>query len=205
MNANDEQILTLVKQERRDEAMRLFVRQFQEKIYSVAYRMFLNHDDALDVSQETLIQADRALSGFRGDSSLDTFVYRITTNVCLNYCRKQARRRTVDPFDSQRIFESLRAGAESEPDVQCERKAKEKMLEAALQKIPEHLRIPVILHDLEGLTVPEIAAVLERTPAAVKSSLHRAKQSLKSILSSGIDVPGEEEAGRFVFSGSEIV
>lgn len=201
-----QRIVSLYREGRREEAMRLFVRLYQERLYSIAYRMFLNHDDAADASQEALIQADRSLPSFRGDSSLDTWVFRLASNVCLSYCRKNASRRTIlDPWDSRQIIENLRARQQSQPEVVCETTARKKMIEAALQKVPVNMRMLVVLHDLEHMTVPEIAGILEKSPAAVKSALHRARQALKAILSDGIEVPGEEAAGRLAMSAGELV
>lgn len=201
-----ERIVRLHRDGLREEAMRLFVKLYQERLYSIAYRMLLNHDDALDAAQEALIQADRSLPSFRGDSALDTWVFRLATNVCLSYCRKNASRRTIrDPWDSRQIIENLHARRESEPEVVCETMAKKKMIEAALQGIPVHMRILVVLHDLEDMTVPQIAGIVQKHPAAVKSSLHRARGALRRILSEGIQVPGEEAVGRLRMQAGELV
>jgi RNA polymerase sigma-70 factor (ECF subfamily) len=179
----DTEIVKLHAAGKRERAMRLFVHHYEERIYSLAWRMLHNYDDALDASQEVLIQVDRSLAGFRGDSALSTWVYSLASRVCLGYCKKHGgRERSRELLEPMAVLEVLRAKHGQEPEILCEARHRERLIEEALVRLPEHLRIVVILHDMDGLKSPEIARILDQSVAAVKSSLYRGRTSLRSIL-----------------------
>ncbi len=199
-----DEILELYRSGEREKAMGLFVRSYQKKIYGLCFRMFYNYDDAMDASQETFIQVDKSLGSFRGDSSLDTWVYRVTAHVCLNFCRKNSKaidKKTTRYGDS--IEQMVSAHAE-EPDSHCEKRHREKLIEAALHKLPADHRIAIILHELDHLSIAETAGAIDKSIPATKSLLHRARSSLRNILLSGVTVQDSESVGKFTFSGVDL-
>lgn len=191
----ESRILELRRNGERDASMKLVVEHYYSLIYSLAHRILSNYDDALDASQEALIQIDRSFDQFRGDSRLSTWIYGLTSRVCLRWCRDSHRKTGKNHHDGQSWLGTISAPVSEEPDSVCERRHREKMLEAALQKLPADRRLAIILHDLDGLTVQETASIMEKNIPAVKSMIHRGRSSLRAILGEGFVVPGEEGAG----------
>jgi RNA polymerase sigma-70 factor, ECF subfamily len=127
--------------------------------------MLGNQADAEDLLQEVFLAAHRKLDTFRGDSALGTWLYRLATNLCLDYLRSKASR-------SSQVTDSL----DDEPTVS-------KMdLERALAMLPEGSRAAFVLHDIEGLEHQEVADVLGIAEGTSKSQVHKARMRLRTLL-----------------------
>jgi RNA polymerase sigma-70 factor, ECF subfamily len=144
-------------------------RRYEALVYRVALRMLGNPAEAEDAAQEVLLQLWKSLSAFRGESSLPTWLYRVTTNLCLNVVR--GRR----PTDS--MPEEVEAVGAS-PHHAFEAKAKLRALTVAIGRLSPEQRAPLVLRELEGLSYDEIADALETTIPAVKGRIHRARIEL---------------------------
>ncbi|MGI1658277.1 MAG: RNA polymerase sigma factor [Desulfitobacterium sp.] len=204
MNPIDQEIIELYNQGNREEALRKFTGEYQRKLYNLAYQMLGNHDDALDALQEILIQVNRSLSSFKGTSSLYTWAYRLSTNVCLNFRKKRTPSSKQVEWD-ENILQSLMQPIErpnEDPDKMCETKYKQFLVQQALLKLPESQRMIVVLHDLEGISSPEIGRILDINANAVKSRLYRARAALRNIISQGFEVQGMEGVGAFTVGPS---
>lgn len=164
------------------------VRRHQERVYATVYHMTANHEDAADLTQETLIKAHNALRGFKGDCSFFTWLYRIAVNRTLNFL-KQRRNRAM-----HLSLNDLDLNAEHDPDVvamvseQTPRRSVDltelqEKLNAALLKLSEVHRMVVVLHDIQGLPHEEIAAIMDCNPGTVRSRLFYARQQLQAYLS----------------------
>lgn len=195
----DREIIELYNQGNREQALRLFIGQYQTKLYSLAYRMLGNHDDAMDALQEILIQVNRSLSTFKGSSSLYTWVYRLASNVCLSFRRKNSRNGNQLEWD-ENILHSVMRPVErpnEDPDKMCETKYKRFLVQQAMLKLPETQRMVLALHDLEGIALNEIAKILDINVNAVKARLHRGRNALRNLISRGFTVEGMERVGKF--------
>jgi RNA polymerase sigma-70 factor (ECF subfamily) len=204
MNPIDQEIVNLYNQGNQEEALRKFTSEYQKKLYTLAYRMLGNHDDALDALQEILIQVNRSLSSFKGTSSLYTWAYRLGANVCLNFRKKRSQIGNSVEWD-ETMLHSLMQPVErpnEDPDQMCETKYKQFLVQQALLKLPESQRMIVVLHDLEGISSPEIGRILNLNANAVKSRLHRARAALRNIISQGFEVQGMEGIGAFTVGPS---
>jgi RNA polymerase sigma-70 factor, ECF subfamily len=151
------------------------------KLFSVACRMLGNPADAEDLLQEIFLSAHRKLEGFRGDSALGTWLYRLATNHCLDYLRSRAARtsQVTDALDDERgHFEPERAGL-------ADRSITKMDLERALAQLPEGCRAAFVLHDVEGLEHREVAEALGIAEGTSKSQVHKARLRLRSLLSGG--------------------
>lgn len=191
--SRDREILTLLQNGQKERAWRLFIQQYQERLYNLCFRMLGNYDDAIDALQEAYVQIDRSISRFRGDSSLYTWAYRVVLNVILGYRKKRSR--IQSHHTGQELPEISRP--EDDPDKMCEEKYRKHLLHTALQKLPQHQRCPLIMHDLDGFSFGEIAESIGSTPGAVKVKVFRARQTLEKLLLQGQTVPGFENVGRF--------
>jgi RNA polymerase sigma-70 factor (ECF subfamily) len=151
---------------------------YQHRVFGVALRMLGNRAEAEDVAQEAFVRAHRALGAFRGDAKLSTWLYSITSRLCLNRLASGERRMARRGEDA--LLRLSDAGPR--PDAALERRELETALGRAIAELPEDRRIVVVLRDIEGLSYEEIAQVLELELGTVRSRLHRARAELKEKL-----------------------
>ena len=154
------------------------VTMYQHRVFGVALRMLGSAAEAQDAAQEAFLRAHRGLAGFRGDAKLSTWLYAITSRLCLNRLASGERRLV------RRGEETLLRLADEgrQPDAALERSELEAALHRAIAELPEERRIVVVLRDLEGLSYEEIAKVLDLELGTVRSRLHRARADLKDKL-----------------------
>lgn len=205
MSAVDQDIIRLYNAEDRESALKLFVAEYQGKLYSLAYRMLGNHDDAVDALQEILLQVNRSLKNFSGRSSLYTWVYRLGTNVCLNFREKRNKKASKQVEWDDNILQAILNPVErpnEDPDKMCETKFKQFLVQQAILKLPDTQRIILVLHDLEGISIPEVSSILNINLTAAKSRLHRGREALRRIIGKGFTVKGMEGVGTFIVDQS---
>jgi RNA polymerase sigma-70 factor (ECF subfamily) len=163
------------------------VRRYQERIYATVYHMTSNHEDANDLTQETFIKAFRALKSFKGDSSFYTWVYRIAVNKTINFL-KQRKNRThmslndVD-FNAENDPDLVALVSEKTPRRDLSLSELQEKLNGAMQKLSEHHRMVVTLHDVQGLSHEEIGKIMDCNIGTVRSRLFYARQQLQAHLS----------------------
>lgn len=157
-------------------------------VYNLALRLLGDREDARDLAQDVFLQVYRTLSGFRGRSSLKTWIYRITVNLCRNRYRWWRRRRRdqwcrledLSAAEEARVS-SARPGGES-PLAQVERRDHARHVQAALLDVSFDHRTVLILREVEGLSCEEIAAALGIAEGTVKSRLARGRKALRRSL-----------------------
>lgn len=132
-----------------------------------------NVHDAEDVVQNALIKAWQHLPGFRGDSSLQTWLFRITSNEAYSARRRRHPRVVDDELLAGRADE-----IDSDPAEQVVGAELWQMLELALTELPWRQRASWLLREIEGLSYREIAEVLDTSTAVVRGQLHRARSTL---------------------------
>jgi RNA polymerase sigma-70 factor (ECF subfamily) len=148
------------------------------KLFSVACRLLGNAADAEDLLQEIFLSAHRKLDGFRGESALGTWLYRLATNACLDHLRSRAARmnQVTDALDEEPSPAPPGSRGLAEQTVT-------KMdLERALAQLPEGCRAAFVLHDVEGLEHREVAESLGIAEGTSKSQVHKARQRLRALL-----------------------
>jgi RNA polymerase sigma-70 factor (ECF subfamily) len=138
------------------------------KVYSTAYRMVGNRADAEDLTQDVFVKVYKKIKGFRGDSAVSTWIYRITMNTCLDFLRKNRRRQAVS--------------IDQCPEPQSGSSKLMKLIEGTVATLPQGYRRVFVLHDIQGLKHSEIAEALGITEGASKSQLHRARAQLRQKL-----------------------
>jgi RNA polymerase sigma-70 factor (ECF subfamily) len=165
-----------------ERAFRELIEPYRRGLLVHAYRMLGSVADAEDVTQEALLRVWKALERFEPRASLRTWVFRITTNACLDELERRARLpQPVEPFPDE-----LRGEADAliyEPAARYAlREGMELALVAAIQLLPGRQRAVLILRDVLGWTGPEVAELLETTLAGVNSALQRARATVDSAL-----------------------
>jgi RNA polymerase sigma-70 factor, ECF subfamily len=158
-------------------AFETLYRQQAPRLYSLACRMLGDEADAEDALQEVFLLAHRKLAGFKGDSSIGTWMYRLTVNWCLDRLRSRAHR------NDQRT-EGLEGddlaglAAPSSGRFTVDRLD----LERAIRQLPDGCRSVFVLHDVEGFGHAEVATMLSIAEGTSKSQLHKARYRLRSLL-----------------------
>src|SRR4051794_693416 len=163
------------------------IRRYQERIYATIYHMTSNHEDANDLAQETFIKAYSALKSFKGGSSFYTWVYRIAVNKTINFLkqRKNKTHLSLDDIDFQAEHDPDLVALISERTPRRENNLAElqEKLNEAMQKLSDHHRLVVTLHDVQGLSHEEIAEIMDCNIGTVRSRLFYARQQLQAHLS----------------------
>jgi RNA polymerase sigma-70 factor (ECF subfamily) len=159
-------------------AFEALVTAYQHRVFGVAARMLGSRVQAEDVAQEVFLRVHRSVAAFRGEARLSTWLYGITSRLCLSRLASPGRRheRASRPLTD----DTLRDPAD--PAAHAERGELQAALGAAIAALPEERRIVMILRDVEGLSYEEIAAALELEPGTVRSRLHRARMEIKERL-----------------------
>lgn len=150
---------------------------YHARIDRLAWRIVGDAVAAEEIAQEVFVRAYRALPRFRGEASLHTWLYRITMNLCLTHLRRRGRR--VVPPDVLAA-----AAAEADPASRVEAEQRQRLVRAAVDALPPHYRIVIVLSSVEGLAYQEIADLLEVPLGTVKSRINAAKGLLRRALGS---------------------
>ena len=157
---------------------------YEKNVYSLALRMVGDPEDAADMTQETFIKAYRSLSSFRGDSKFSSWLYRIASNVCLDFLRSRSRHpqvslSTVDE-DDRATFEL--PDMRQNPEEQLMKKLGMEAVRRGLEQLPEQQRQILVLRELGGLSYAELAQTLGLEEGTVKSRIFRARKRLCALL-----------------------
>jgi len=159
------------------EAFATLVRETYDRTYTLAYRLTGSEEDARDVVQDTYLRAYRALPGFRGESQVTTWLYRITANCAATHLGRR-RRHLHEPLDL--VAEAPDPAPATDPADRAVVADLRVTLEAAIAELPPRLRAVVVLRDVYDLPHDAIAAELGITETAAKVRLHRARRALRA-------------------------
>lgn len=165
-----------------DLAVELVYRQYATRIYAVAFRMLGSPADAEDVTQEVLLQVVRRLDTFRGESSLHTWLYRVTVNAVFALRRKRAGGRERLTAVEEGRPAAGRSRPAPPPEAELLGGELRERLDRAIRRLPEMYRNVFILADVEQLPNAEIGRMLGLSLPAVKSRLHRGRLLLRDAL-----------------------
>jgi RNA polymerase sigma-70 factor (ECF subfamily) len=157
-------------------AFDVIVERHRRQVYQLCYRYVGNHEDAADLAQDAFIRAFKGLRGFKGESTLATWLYRIAVNVCLNrLALKTPRSEPLEPAE--------RADVSAErPDAALIRGERAAQVRAAIRQLPPKQRATLILRIYHDLPHEEIARTLGSSVGAAKANLFHALANLKKLL-----------------------
>jgi RNA polymerase sigma factor RpoE len=181
--------LELVRRAQREDmrAYDVLVRRYQERLYATVYHMTSNHEDANDLTQETFIKAFRALRSFKGDSSFYTWIYRIAVNKTINFLKQRKNRVHLSlndmDFNAEHDPDLVALISDKNPRRDLNLSELQEKLNGAMQRLSEHHRMVVTLHDIQGLSHEEIGKIMDCNIGTVRSRLFYARQQLQAYLS----------------------
>lgn len=165
-------------------AFRELVELFKDKVYNTSLGILQNTSDAEDITQEVFIEVFLSIADFKGNSALNTWIYRIAINKSLELVRRKKTKKRfsfltsffsdADPAIEQQDFEH--------PGVLIENKERSGVLFKAIDKLPENQKTAFILSKVECIPNKEIADIMKVSVSSVESLLHRAKSNLKILL-----------------------
>lgn len=192
----DDRALVEQARHRNAAAIRLIMQRHNRRLYRVARSVLGNDAEAEDAVQEAYFRAFTHLDGFRGEAQLSTWLTRIALNEALGRLRRQrpyVDLKTIDNVTDQgeaRVIVLPSAHQDSDPEHAAARAEVRRLLERAVDRLPDPFRIVFILRDIEEMNVEETASQLGLRPETVKTRLHRARrilrQSLQDTLSSAL-------------------
>lgn len=155
---------------------------YRDKVFKTALSFVPFVDDAEDLAQEVFIEVHKSISGFRGQSTLSTWIYRITVNKAINYLKKNKKHLNSRPL--QDFFTGEHEQNTISPDASSSVQQKEhrKIIMHAIQSLPERQAKVFVLHKIEGMPYKEISEMMNLSLSSVESLMHRARISLQSKL-----------------------
>ncbi|MEG0824557.1 MAG: sigma-70 family RNA polymerase sigma factor [Oscillospiraceae bacterium] len=184
----DEQKIIAKAQNGDQDAFALLMEHYQGKIFSLTLRLTNSRPDAEELTQETFFKAWRGLSGFHGESSLGTWLYRLASNVCIDFLRREKRRSSLSitvPLDEDGQEDGRQLDLPDTrftPQGELEKKELREAVARGLSQLSEEHRKVLVLRELEGLSYGEIGELLELEEGTVKSRIARARGTLRKVL-----------------------
>jgi RNA polymerase sigma-70 factor (ECF subfamily) len=184
---NNEQFLSELKNGQAD-AFRKLVEEHQHNVINICYRFVHDKAEAEDLAQETFIEVHRSIGGFRGQSSIATWIHRIAISKSLDFVRKQGREKRGGKLrallSQDDKVADIPAPASTGPDKVLEQQERRRVLQRALDSLPKNQRVAFVLSKYDGLSYQEIADTLKISLSSVESLIHRAKKNLQKRLQS---------------------
>ncbi|TBN15430.1 RNA polymerase sigma factor [Hyunsoonleella pacifica] len=160
---------------------------FQQKVFATCISFIPNKEDAEDIAQEVFVEIFNSISKFKGNSKLSTWIYRITTNKCLEFIRKRNTKKRFGfmqsilgneiPIDKSSYFTEM-----NHPGIILENKEKSETLFYAINQLPEIQKVVFTLHKVDGKSYQEISDIVGKSLSSVESLMFRAKKNLQKLL-----------------------
>ncbi|MCV9388902.1 RNA polymerase sigma factor [Reichenbachiella ulvae] len=160
-----------------EQAFKALFDSYAGMVYNTTLNLVQNQEDAEDITQEVFVDISNKIESFKMESSLKTWIYRMTCNKALEHIRKSKRKKRFGflvSIDSDNDFLT-----QTDSSIE-EGEDKVKLLHQLIQQLPENQRLAFTLHHLDGLSYEEMAEVMETTLSAVESLMFRAKKNLKN-------------------------
>lgn len=167
-------------------AFRILIDTYKEMVIRTCSNFLHHHYDAEDIAQETFIQIYCSIANFNNNSSLTTWIYKIAINNCIDYQRRQKRKKRINNFVSlfgiNNSIDTILLSDSNSPESIIVNSENYSFIINAIKKLPENQRIAITLAKLEELSYKEIADIMATTIPAVEALVRRAKKNLKQFL-----------------------
>jgi RNA polymerase sigma-70 factor, ECF subfamily len=166
-------------------AFDVLVLKYQHRIANLITRYVRDQDEVLDVTQEVFVKAYRAMNNFRGDAQFYTWLYRIAINTAKNFLVAKSRRPPDTDIDvDEREFseQSVVISEEGNPEDQLSGEQLKRVLQKALEDLPEELRVALMLREFDGLSYDEIAQIMDCPVGTVRSRIFRGRESIEKSI-----------------------
>ncbi len=184
-NAELDKELVLKVQQGDKAAFDLLVIKYQHRIIQLVNRYVKDPSEAQDVAQESFIKAYRALGNFRGDSAFYTWLYRIAINTAKNYLVSRSRRYSdyqVDVQDAEQVENAPQLKGMDTPEYLLMNDEIVSVVKTAIEKLPEDMKMAIMLREFEGLSYEEISQAMECPVGTVRSRIFRAREAIDEKL-----------------------
>ena len=174
----EEELLEQLK-ERNESAFRWLVENYQGRVYNTVLSILQHEPEAEDVAQEVFIKVFESIHSFRSESSLATWIYRISVHKSLDRLRKKKTREKISV-----LFPWVKEPEETfhHPGVALDRKEKAAILFAAIRQLPEKQHVAFTLVKVQGMTYEEVSVIMSQSVKSIESLISRAKINLQKYL-----------------------
>ena len=160
---------------------------YQQKVFATCISFVPNKEDAEDIAQEVFVEIFNSINKFNGHSKLSTWIFRITTNKCLEFIRKRNTKKRFaflqtitgnePPMDKTSYFTEM-----NHPGIILENKEKSETLFFAINQLPDAQKVVFTLHKVDGKSYEEISDITEKSVSSIESLMFRAKKNLQKLL-----------------------
>lgn len=174
------------------DAFEALMLEHQKKVYNLALRMVGNEEDAKDMAQEAFIRAYNSIDGFRGDSKFSVWLYRLASNICIDFLRGRVKKQTLsltfdDEDESSEEFQI--PDDRFSPEKEIERRELRRAVDDGLMTLSPDYRQILLLREINGLSYEEIGQALGLEEGTVKSRIFRARKKLCAYLVDSGNIP----------------
>lgn len=179
MYKDEKQLIEALQSTKKELAFKQLITTYKKRLYWHIRKIVINHDDSDDVLQNTFIKVYKNIDGFKGDSKLYSWLYRIATNESITFINNKAKRNgiTSEEFQEQ-VIENLKS------DVYFEGDEIQLKLQKAIGTLPEKQRLVFTMKYFDDLTYDELSEILETSVGALKASYHLAVKKITAFLKS---------------------
>jgi RNA polymerase sigma-70 factor (ECF subfamily) len=174
-------------QSRKQSAYSQLIEDYEQKVFGSCISFVPNKEDAEDIAQEVFLEVFNSIHKFKGNSKLSTWIYRITTNKCLEFIRKKNTKKRFAfmqsilgndiPIDRTSYFTEF-----NHPGIVLENKERNETIFKAINQLPEGQRIVFTLHKVDGKSYQEISKIIDKSVSSVESLMFRARKKLQKLL-----------------------
>jgi RNA polymerase sigma-70 factor (ECF subfamily) len=179
-----EQELIHQLRQKNEQAFRWLVENYRNRVFHTVLNILQDSKEAEDAAQETFIQVFESVSGFKEESSLSTWIYRIAVRKALDKIRRKKTRQRLHQLLPWWMPDEKKSGDDMfyHPGIMAENKEKAAVLFRAIESLPEKQKLAFTLIKVQGLNYEEVCSIMQQNIKAVESLITRAKQNLQKLL-----------------------